>query len=127
MSLLGSFNQQLLNLSTNLSKLYPEDPDLEFTNNSISILKKTNPRKVQQMVDHYVGKYKEQIINKDASFFLLKDFIKDDLNLELNESNVDYAESIIYNLKKYWNDIDNESKENIWKYLQVLIILNEKC
>lgn len=127
MSLLGSFNQQLLNLSTNLSKLYPEDPDLEFTNNSISILKKTNPRKLQQMFDHYVGKYKEQIINKDASFFLLKDFIKDDLNLELNESNVDYAESIIYNLKKYWNDIDNESKENIWKYLQVLIILNEKC
>lgn len=123
--MLSAFNQQLLNLSTNLSELFPEDPDLAFTKNSISIMKKNNPRKLQQMFNQYVSKYKTEIMEKNTDFFLKKNIIKDDLNLKNNQ--LDYAETIILNLKKYWSNIDFESRENIWKYFQVLVILNEKC
>lgn len=125
MSSLSAFTNQLLNLSKNLCELYPEDPDLEFTKNSIQFMKKSNPRKIQHLFDTYIAKYKQQILNKEADFFLYRDIVKDDLNLD--NKTVDYAQTIMYNLKKYWSDIDDESKENIWKYLQVLIILNDKC
>jgi len=125
MSSLSAFTNQLLNLSTNLCELYPEDPDLEFTKNSIHFMKKSNPRKIQRLFDQYIAKYKPQILSKEADFFLNRDIVKDDLNLD--NQTVDYAQTIMLNLKKYWSDIDNESRENIWKYLQVLIILNDKC
>ena len=38
-----------------------------------------------------------------------------------------YANKIMTNLKKYWCQINDESKNNIWKYLQVLLVLNTKC
>ena len=125
MTSLTAFTSQLLNLSSNLALLYPEDPDLEFTKNSISLLKSTNPRKLQIMFDKYVGIYETQIMNKESVFFIEKDIVVDDI--KTNETNIDYAKNIMYNLKKYWNDMDDISKDNIWKYLQVLIILNKKC
>ena len=62
-------------------------------------------------------------MNQDENFLLNNDFI----NNTVNNDNVDYAISIMNNLKKYWNDMDNESKDNIWKYFKVLVILNTKC
>lgn len=126
MSTLSAFTSQLQNLISNLCELYPSDPDLEFTKTSIGMLKRNNPRKLQQLFSTYVSSYENEILNKKESFFIEKDFVKDDL--ELSESNeVDYAQSIMMNLKKYWGSMDTESKDNVWKYLQVLVILNKKC
>jgi hypothetical protein len=125
MSILSAFNQQLLNLSVNLSELFPDDPDIEFTKNSISLIKRTNPRKLQEIFKYYVSRYKTQILNKEAEFFLERDIINQDLNLD--NSQVDYAHNIMINLKKNWSAMDSESKENVWKYLQVLVVLSDKC
>lgn len=125
MSILSAFNQQLLNLSVNLSELFPDDPDIEFTKNSISLIKRTNPRKLQEIFKYYVSRYKTQILNKEADFFLERDIINQDLNLD--NSQVDYAHNIMINLKKNWSAMDSESKENVWKYLQVLVVLSDKC
>ena len=57
---------------------------------------------------------------KNGDFFIKRDFVKDDFN---QVSDSDYANKIMANLKKYWSSIDLESKENIWKYLQVLLVL----
>ena len=125
MSILSAFNQQLLKISVNLSELFPDDPDIEFTKNSISLIKRTNPRKLQEIFKYYVSRYKTQILNKEADFFLERDIINQDLNLD--NSQVDYAHNIMINLKKNWSAMDSESKENVWKYLQVLVVLSDKC
>ena len=125
MSILSAFNQQLLNLSVNLSELFPDDPDIEFTKNSISLIKRTNPRKLQEIFKYYMSRYKTQILNKEAEFFLERDIINQDLNLD--NSQLDYAHNIMINLKKNWSAMDSESKENVWKYLQVLVVLSDKC
>ena len=125
MSFLTAFTTQLQNLINNLCELFPSDTVLEFTKTSINFMKKNNPRKVQQIFNNYVSKYETQIINKEERFFITKDFIKEDLESDCQD--VDYARNIMLNLKKYWKLIDTESKENIWKYLQVLVVLNKKC
>lgn len=127
MSYLTAFNNQITNLVNNLSDMFPEDYDLEFTKNSVSFLKKNNPRKLQTVFSSYIAVYTNEINNENENFFLKKDFIKDDLKYDRNDDSGDYSYEIMKNLKKYWTIIDDESKKNIWKYLKVLIILNEKC
>jgi len=125
MSYLTAFNNQLLNLVNNLSDMYPNDNILELTKTSIVFMKKNNPRKLQHMFSQYVSKYEHEIINHDSKFLLDKNFVEDDLDLD--NINIDHAKSVMLNLKKYWSTMDSESHTNIWKYLQVLIILNKKC
>lgn len=119
---LTAFNNQLCNLINNLSELYPNDTDISFTKTSIHLFKSSNPRKLQEIFNKYIYIYKEYIINKNEEFLLKTNFISIN-NLDGSE----YANTIMTNLKKYWNEIDPESKENIWKYFKVLVILNEKC
>ena len=123
MSILTAFNKQLYNLVNNLSDMFPEDPDLQFSKNTVSFLKKSNPRKLQKIFSEYVAIYKNQINTEDDDFFLTKNFISEDLDFDSNH----YSNDIMKNLKKYWHLIDTESRKNIWKYLKVLIILNDKC
>ena len=70
MSILSAFTNQLLNLMGNLCEMYPDDPDLAFTKTSILIMKKSNPRKLQEIFDEYVGIYEEEIMKKAGDFFV---------------------------------------------------------
>tara|TARA_A100001015_G_C14555797_1_gene543318 strand:+ start:88 stop:462 length:375 start_codon:yes stop_codon:yes gene_type:complete len=123
MSVLTAFTTQLQNLSQNLSEMYPNDPDLQLSKNTVSLMKKTNPRKLQFIFNKYVKQYEPHIMNKNDEF-LLKANLLEGVN---TGGNTEYAEAIINNLRKYWSVMDDESKENIWKYLKVLMILNNKC
>jgi hypothetical protein len=127
MSVLTAFNNQITNLVNNLADMFPEDADLQFTKNSVSFLKKNNPRKLQKIFSSYIAIYNTEINNENENFFLKKDFIKEDFKDDINDESQHYSYEIMRNLKKYWTIIDLESKKNIWKYLKVLIILNEKC
>ena len=126
MTTLSAFTNQIYNLSVNMSTMFPSDPDLAFTKNAVYLLKKNNPRKLQNTFDQYVAKYNKQVMEKDEKFLIENNFLEDD-TVKNSNADVDYAEKIINNLRKYWSIMDDESKENIWKYLQVLMLLNEKC
>uniref|UniRef100_A0A6C0EHX1 Uncharacterized protein n=1 Tax=viral metagenome TaxID=1070528 RepID=A0A6C0EHX1_9ZZZZ len=124
MSLLSAFNTQLVNLSDNLCEMYPGDTDIHFTNSSLHLFKKSNPRQLYTMCNKYIKIYHKKILDKDDGFFLKNDFNEhyEDNGLGDNKN----IENIINNLKKYWTVMDDDSKENIWKYLQVLVVLNDK-
>ena len=62
--------------------------------------------------------YKNQINNKDIDFFINK-------NIDCSKYNIDINNNDIFDLKKIFLNIDEESKENIWRILQALIILCE--
>ena len=125
MSILNAFTSQLSNLSQNLCEMFPNDSNLQFTNMSINLLKKSNPRQLNHWFNTYIPKYKSQILNKDSDFFIernTEEYIEQTNKIE----NIENIENIILNLKKYWKSMDADSQENIWKYLQVLIVLNDK-
>lgn len=124
---LSAFTNQLMNLINNLCKMYPSDPDLQFSKTSVSLMKKTNPRKLQVLFNKYVRQYENQIMSKDEKFLLENNFVEDKQSDMESKADADYAQSIINNLRKYWRSMDDESKTNIWKYLQVLMLLNNKC
>lgn len=124
MSHLSAFCTQLVNLITNLKELYPNDKDIAVSLTTVSLLKSTNPRQLLNIFTTYVLKYEKSILEKDEKFFLDTNFIED---CKVDKEDVNYADTVMNNLKKYWNEMDKESKENIWKYFQVLILLSKKC
>ena len=120
MSLLGAFNNQLLNLMNELHKLYPNDHDIATKKTALEFIKKTNPRLLANGFKKYVYPYKQKIISKDEDFFLKNSYDK-----EVDTTRADYVKTIM-NLKNYWSEISDKNRDVIWLYFQVMIKIIEK-
>ena len=131
MSTLNAFCTQLINLMNNLHELYPNDQSISISITSISLLKQTNPRKLTEIFGKFVLPYEDMINEEDEQFFLQTNFVDKFHTIsdrkDLFGGSGSYADTIMQNLKKYWGEVDNDSKENIWKYFKVLVILYKKC
>ena len=125
MSYLSTFTNYIQEFIDKFCDCYPEDTDLSNFKTYILILKKTNPRKILELFDKYCVKYKTQIKNKDEDFLLTANFMKDKIKIEhiINENN---SFDIIEKIRNYWREMDNEMKENIWKYLNLFLMLSTK-
>ena len=69
--------------------------------------------------------YGDKIMNKDESFFInLKesDVISDEYEKENNES-ITFLISVFRDI---WNGLDNNTKDKIWKRMQILVKLCQK-
>ena len=89
----------------------------------IETLKNCNPKKNIEMFTLYGYKYREQVLNENESFFLEEDLVSS--NFDKNQVD-DETFDIMKTLKENWNLLEKNEKSNIWKYLKVLIKLNEK-
>ena len=116
------FNNQLLNLSVTLSKRFPQDKDIKLAVTVVETLKNTNPKKSIDVFLLYAYKYRDRIVNKDESFFLEKNY--DGKKNEYVDKQ--FSVNLIDNLKHNWSSLESDEKENIWKYLLVLIKLTDK-
>ena len=117
---LKTFSKQLLNLNKTLSKRFPENKELSLGVTAIeTIIYNNNSKKLAEMFVLYVYKYKDDVMNKNEQFLLDKDYLENDNKTKENIN-------IIDNLKKNWKMLNNEEKEPIWQYLQVLMVLIEK-
>lgn len=121
MSHLTAFNTQLINFFNELTTLYPNDNDLRFGKNSCEMLKKTNPRKTLEIFKENISQYEQNIMERDEVFF------KNNLNYSDALDNDSKSLMIVDNLKKYWDELDDKNKGNIWLYFQVLIKISKKC
>ena len=117
-TILTAFNTQLINFIDELILLCPEEYDFKVFKNGILLLKRTNPRKIIELFNVYVIKYKDSILEKNEQFFL------DNNYTEIDTDDVENLYSIINKLKKYWCSLSDSNKDTIWKYLHVLIKLN---
>lgn len=90
-----------------------------FTNTCI-LVDKSSP---QQLFNRSVCiPYEKYIIEKDEAFFLNKTYdTKEPLVNGMDNS------SLIDKLKSVWRKLDNNNKETMWKYMQVLVALNRRC
>lgn len=115
------FNTKLQEFISELIACFPQMKELKMLRSGLQLavtMEPTLPRKVFD--EHLHDVYENNIINKDETFFLNEDYqhIADTHGLDLD---------IISTIKSMWKDLDSTNKEAIWKYLQVLVLLNRKC
>ena len=121
-STLGMFSKQMKCLAETLTKRFPENKEIKLAYTGISQLMTMNKKKLLDYFMQYAYKYKEQVEKKDEKFLL--DYDYSEFNGGVVEDGSSY--DIINTLKKHWGELEEEEKEAIWKYLQVLMILSEK-
>ena len=80
-----------------------------------------------QSFNKHAYKWKEQIDNRDESFFLDTENVKKAANevghdISENEEILDH----IFHLQGVWNKLDKDSKNNLWEMLQALQMLGDQ-
>ena len=110
MSIVSTFNEQILNFYYDLYKV--DNTIGTSYRNKILLLKNTTPHKIIEIFIESAYDYKDYIIKNDNSFF--------------NELNDEEFDESLVTIKNNWNSYSDNTKENIWLYLNVLIKLCDK-
>jgi len=115
--LIDTFFNQFTDFLKQLENMYPDDTDFPVFITTLDLLKSTNPILVVKFVkENIVDLYKDKILNKDESFFLDQDYTQHG-DVDLN---------IVHKLKKYVKDMSPNSKDVVWKYIELLMKLSMK-
>ena len=120
MSFLSAFGDVIIRFNDELIELYPDEIEFKTGRAAIILIKKTNPRMLIHIFKAYIDPWREQIQNHDESFFMQKDYsdeVMDDKNILM----------LIKRLKEKWCSIGEKNQLAIWKYLNTLILLMDKC
>ena len=115
------FNAKLDEFLKDLIDCFPGMKDIKLLKSGLQLSRTmdiTLPQKVFN--EHIHDIYENNILNKDESFFMNENYqhIVDTHGLELD---------VISKIKTMWTDLSVNNKDVIWKYLQVLVLLNRKC
>jgi hypothetical protein len=106
---------------SDVQKVFPEDVDLLTAKNSLTMVRKANPKMIIKIWKQYiVDKYSEQIEAGDISFFMDKDYSTD-------LSKTEFAGKIMEGIDRMRGPIKEMSKENqdkTMKYIQNLTKLS---
>ena len=93
--------------------------ELRLTKDKFELLRKTNPAKIVEGVLVKVYPYKKQIMDEDDEFFIQKSYDGD----TKNENNL----VKVLRIKELWDtDMDDNTKQTLFNYFKVLIVLAEK-
>jgi hypothetical protein len=109
--LIDAFFNQFTGFINELKAMYPQDPDFPTFSTTLSLAKMTNPMMVVKFIKtDIVDKYGDKINSRDESFFMAHDYAKD------GEVDVDIVEK----LKQYISGMSSESKDIVWRYIEIL-------
>lgn len=116
-SILNVFNEHFVEFINDIQSVFPDDVDIVTAKNSISLIRKSNPKLLPKIwVTYIVSPYLKEIEKGDISFFLSKDYSND---LVKNDS----YEKIMESIDRLRGPIKNMTKENqdkTMKYIQNL-------
>ena len=137
MSILTAFTTQVMNLATELTNMYPEDSFFKSSLTAISLMKKTNPRLMHNLMMENMTKYREQIFAEDDNFFaeqitkLEEEKNTDGSNDGSQEKEDDLIQTeeqfnFVLRVRTYWNEMSPNTKKQIWMYLKVLFKLSDR-
>lgn len=120
-SFLTAFNNQIDNFLSDLIYVFPKEKEFSMLKNGISLVKKTNPRIILNQFNEIIIPYKEQLLLRNDSFFIVKDFQEDFASVSS-----DYISKVTNKLKALWETgLTDDDKKKIWDYFQSLISLAE--
>jgi hypothetical protein len=125
MSVPIAFNNQLDKFLDELIKTYPEDKDFPYYKRLVDQLKRVNVRKPIELFAVTVHKHVALIESRDSDFFFnnFGKLVNDETE---NKSNQAEAFRLFDNIKKYWQEMNEDNKKIIWDYLNVLTKLAVK-
>uniref|UniRef100_A0A6C0LEH0 Uncharacterized protein n=1 Tax=viral metagenome TaxID=1070528 RepID=A0A6C0LEH0_9ZZZZ len=116
-TILSGFNDHFLEFITDISNVFPNDPDILAAKNSLMLIRKANPKIIIGIWYSYiVVKYKDSIESGDIGFFLEKNYV-DDLNQAANSAKIVEAIDRLRNPVKMMNP---EDQKKTMKYIQNL-------
>lgn len=120
-TLLTAFNDHFMEFIIDVNNVFPNDSDLVAAKNSITMLRKANPKMCIEIWNtHVVGKYKDQIEAGNMDFFINKDYA-DDVQ---NTSNSDKIMDAINRLRNPIKLMTPEDQKKTMKYIQNLTRLS---
>lgn len=102
--------EQLKLFTDELILMYPDDPDFPLFNNTVRLLKLTNPSLVVKHIYDGTSPFSEKILSKDEDFFLQYSF--SEFEKDVGDMNV------FGKLKKYIESMSETSKNSVWSYIQ---------
>ena len=115
------FNKNTKLFIRDLVKVYPEQRFLKLIHAAYKLCKTLNRKLPQKYFNKYVGPYSSFVFAKDDAFLgsgnIFSEFIK------VNKSFVGLDAFI----KQEWPLLSDHNKEMVWRYIQVLCVLNNKC
>lgn len=117
------FNNKAEEFCKDLVLTFPEVKEFKQLKSGLLLLKNVDEKKPCEFFNNYVGvNFKQQIISKDESFFLTE--VQNHV-----QNGVENAQwqTVIALLRTLWATLDDDNKETIWKYFQVLVAINDKC
>ena len=118
---LTAFNNLVINFNDDLITTFPDENDFKVYKRGIEMLNSANAKKICQLFKNYSHFYRNNIINKDETFFLTTNYNDVLDNVEKKEG----VENIINKLKICWSELSTTNKEKIWEYLNSLIKLSD--
>lgn len=117
------FNQKAEEFCKDLVLTFPEVNEFKKLKSGLLLLKNVDERKPREFFNNYVGiNFKQQILSKDESFFLNE--VQN--HVQAGMENAQW-QTVIALLRQLWETLNDDNKESIWKYFQVLVAINDKC
>lgn len=118
------FNNKLIEFAKDLVYIYPDVNDFNIFLTASTWTIQLDKYAPQALFNYHVIKpFGDMILKKDESFFLVEKY--ENASAFFEHYGNDF--NIIEKLKKIWINLDEENKETIWKYMQVLTIISNKC
>lgn len=123
------FNKKLQELLNDLIVVFPDDKDFKLFKNSVRLITLADVKKPLQMFKlSLTDEYKKNIEERNTDFFLNNDY-SDVLNNDIIKQSMnddDVNKKLINKLKGYWKDLNNNNRDTIWTYFNILLKLSNK-
>lgn len=116
-TILSAFNDHFSEFISDVSNVFPKDADILTAKNSLSLIRKANPKIIIGIWNvHIASKYKDAIDAGDIGFFVEKSYVED-LNQTANSGKIMDAIDRLRNPIKMMNSSD---QKKTMKYIQNL-------
>lgn len=125
MKFLKVFTKLLDEFLSQLSLVFPDEQDLKRYHRNAQTLIQMNPRLVLNLFQTYVLPYRQQIICRDETFFMTKDYSAEEEQINSYCNGKDMIKAI--RLKALWQVMSDNTKEITWDYMNKLIMAAEKA
>ena len=123
------FNKKLQELLSDLIVVFPDDKDFKLFKNSVRLITLADVKKPLQMFKlSLTDEYKKNIEERNTDFFLDNDY-SDVLNNDIIKQTMnddDVNKKLINKLKGYWKDLNDNNRDTIWTYFNILLKLSNK-
>lgn len=114
-----NFNTLLNEFICKMAKTFPNEQKIKVYYRMFEMAKKYNPNIPMRIFMGGCIQFEEQIKSRDSHFFLGRDtFVKKCVSYS------SFSDDL--GLKKYWESLNDKTKDSIWDYIQTLYVLGEK-